>query len=53
VRLLIASGALDAQPVPSFWRGLLAWLLAPSPFTRSPWGASTQFAESTQQGVLP
>lgn len=52
VRLLIASGAIDAVPVPSLWRGLLAFLLQPSPFMRAPWGATTQFAESTQQGGL-
>ncbi|MEY2686652.1 MAG: hypothetical protein RL375_850 [Pseudomonadota bacterium] len=56
VRLLIASGAIEAELVPSRWRALLAWLLGPSPW-RSPWSstalASTQFAESTQHGVLP
>lgn len=32
MELLLSSGALDAQPKRSLWRGLLAWLLGPAPF---------------------
>lgn len=53
VRLLIASGAIEARPTPSLWRGLVAWLLQPSPFGRSSFARSTAFAPTTVQELLP